>query len=67
MIQKLLAACEAYHDALDQAFAMLIGSSYSNPKMEEFFPSRSAMWPAMRDGHAVLHAVKAELNARGAP
>lgn len=45
-IQLLLGACDAYHKALDLAFAMLILSSREGDR-EMFLPSRSPMWPHM--------------------
>lgn len=47
MIDKLSAACEAYHHALDMAFAMLIDATSPMAKsLPQFLPSKSPMWPA---------------------
>lgn len=63
MIQKLLAACKAYHDALDLSFALLIGATALGA--EPFMPSQSPMWPTMVAGHSVVVEIEAELSRRG--
>lgn len=60
MVLKLLAACKAYHDALDMAFAMLIEVT-RGAEAVPFFPSKSPMWPAMAGGQQVVRQVEAAL------
>lgn len=66
IIDKLLAACGAYHDALDQAFAMLIEVTRGAPA-EPFMPSKSPLWPTIAAGHETMLLVRAELERRKAP
>src|SRR5258706_13861351 len=54
---KLVAACKAYHAALDNAFAMLINVT-RGVKYEPFFPSRSPMWPAMVEGKQLVDEIE---------
>ena len=56
-IDKLVAACKAYHAALDNAFAMLINVT-RGVKYEPFFPSRSPMWPAMVEGKQLVDEIE---------
>ena len=63
MIDQLLAACRAYHDALDRAFAALIEATRGKPT-EPFFPTKSPMWPAMVAGHDIMLKIEAELARR---
>jgi hypothetical protein len=43
-IDKLVAACRAYHEALDIAFAMLIITTGDHPeRMSQFFPSKKVV------------------------
>lgn len=59
-VRKLIAACEAYHQALDLAFAILVQST-RGVEMEPFMPSQSRMWPAMVDGKAAVAEAHAAL------
>lgn len=62
MILKLLAACRAYHVALDTAFVMLIEATRGVPvRAPPFFPSKSPMWPAIVAGKEVMDQVEAAL------
>lgn len=54
VIEKLLAACKAYHQALDMAFVTLIS------KDREFFPTKSPMWPAVVSGKALMDEIERE-------
>jgi hypothetical protein len=56
-IDKLVAACKAYHAALDSAFAMLINVT-RGVKHEPFFPSKSPMWPAMVEGKRLVEEIE---------
>jgi len=64
-VDELIAACEGYRQALDQAFAMLISCSGPRgwPMKEQFLPSQSAMWPAAVEGTRVLEEVIAKKKA----
>ena len=61
MIDKLVAACRAYHHALDTTFAMLIMATRNDhgQPQEPFFPSKSPMWPAIVEGKKVVDEIEA--------
>lgn len=60
MIDRLIGACRAYHDALDMAFAMLIITTGDHPqRMPQFFPSESGMWPAAVEGKRIVDEIEA--------
>lgn len=63
MIEELLAACKAYHAALDLALAKLIEVSHGRA-IAPFMPSQSPMWPALVNGHRVMVEAEAALNRR---
>jgi len=58
-VDKLLAACAAYHKALDTALAMLIIASQEGYARELFLPSQSALWPAVVNGRHTVAEVQA--------
>jgi hypothetical protein len=59
-VEKLLAVCRAYGDALDMAFAALVTAT--TQPMEPFVPSQSPMWPAMANGKRVVEEVDAAIS-----
>lgn len=60
-IACLLTACDQYHDALDMAFAMLVGVTAAHAQgHDQFYPSRSPMWPKMTAAKALVDIVRAE-------
>jgi hypothetical protein len=63
-IAALLAACQAYHQALDQCFAKLCALDHG------FFPTQSVMWPAAQNGADLIRALGGRLaldNLRRSP
>lgn len=49
LIQELLEACKAQHEAIDRLFALLI------EKVPEFYPSKSGQpWEAVLKGNAAI-------------
>jgi hypothetical protein len=66
LVASLLKACEAYHAALDMAFAALIAAThYPGQVTQPFMPSQSPMWPAVVNGKAAIDAAKAALAFAG--
>lgn len=59
-IEKLVAQCRTYHDALDQAFVLLIHAVPFQPPHKAFWPSQSPMWPAMLAGKTLVDTIEAE-------
>lgn len=59
-IAALIAACRAYHNALDMAFAELIEATRGVTK-KPFMPSKSPSWPAMIEGKRVVDEIEAAL------
>lgn len=59
-IEKLVAQCLTYHDALDMAFVLLIAAVPFQPPHKAFFPSQSPMWPVMVAGKTLVDTIEAE-------